>query len=109
MREKQEGRGPLWKRVRDRYDRVTGRCLRGELQGCRQLVLQGCEKILEYGNCRIRLSLRDPDACEIVVCGRELVCLTYHPDAVVVQGMIHYISFCCDGAEWGEDVCGSTM
>ena len=106
MKEQKERRVPIWKRMRDHYDRATGRGLRGEMQGCRQLTLQGCEKILEYGNRRIRLALRDPDACEITVLGEELVCLSYHPDAVVVQGVIRHISFC---GEDKEDVCDLTM
>lgn len=100
-------RGLLWRRLQEQYDRALGRGLRGEIQGCRQLILQGCEEILEYGKCRIRLSLRDPDACEIIVSGRELVCLSYHPDAVVVQGRIQQITYCCEQKE--EDVCASIM
>lgn len=107
MKKQRKERGSLWRRLREQYDRATGRGLRGEMQGCRQLILQGCEEILEYGKCRIRLALRDPDACEIIVVGRELVCLSYHPDAVVVQGRIQQITFYCEGEE--EDVCASTM
>jgi hypothetical protein len=92
---------PLWQRMRQAYDRVTGQGLRGELQGCRQLTLQGCERILEYGEHRIRLLLRDPDVCDITVLGKQLVCLSYHADAIVVQGLIRQIVL-SDGNETSE-------
>lgn len=92
---------PLWQRMRQAYDRVSGQGLRGELQGCRQLTLQGCERILEYGEHRIRLLLHDPDMSNITVIGNQLVCLSYHADAIVVQGIIRQIML-CDGSEASE-------
>ncbi len=109
MKEQKQKRVSLWRRMRDRYDCAMGHCLRGEMQGCRQLTLQGCEKILEYGNRRIRLALRDPDACEITVLGEELICLSYHPDAVVVEGRIYHIVLGREDRTCEEDVCGLSM
>lgn len=81
----------LRQRIRQAYDRTTCRFCRAELSGCRELTLQGCREILEYGHERIVLSVSDPDAAKITVCGEGLLCLSYHTDAVQIKGNIRQI------------------
>lgn len=90
-------RKPLWQRMKDDYDRATLRCCRAELMGCSRMTVQGCTEILEYGKQCIRLAVCDPDARELVVCGEGLVCLSYQPDALMIEGRVHALRF-CDGA-----------
>lgn len=90
-------RRPIWQRMKDEYGRATLRCCRAEIMGCSRMTVQGCREILEYGRCCIRLSVCDPDVRELVVCGEELVCLSYHPDAIMIEGRIRAVSFCDDG------------
>ena len=91
-------RPPLWQRIRAEYDRATLSCCRVEMMGCGQMLIQSCTEILEYGRERIRLAVRDPDARQLVICGSELICLSYHPDAVSIKGCICTVTFCraCD-------------
>ena len=88
-----EERMALWRRIRETYDRVTAGGCRSEVIGCSRLTLQGCEEILEYGCRCIRLAVKDPDMRQVIVCGEELLCLSYHPDAIQVQGKIHCVRF----------------
>ncbi len=99
MRSKNNGadashRSPLWRRIRAEYDRATLTCCRVEMMGCCQMTIQNCTEILEYGRECIRLAIRDPDARQIMICGRELLCLSYHPDAVMIEGCIDSVTFC---------------
>ncbi len=91
-----EARSSLWCRVRRACADFAQRGSRAELVGCRHLTLQGCDAILDYGRECIRLSVKDPDVCEVIICGKDLVCLSYHPDAVLVQGVIYGITLCRD-------------
>lgn len=84
----------LWRRVRAHCEHATLRMCRMELMGNERAVVQGCEEILEYGRERICLSVRDPEVARVVIGGTGLVCLSYHPDAVVVKGNISSIGFC---------------
>ena len=93
---------PLWRRMRDEYDSALGRCCRAQLAGGGGLVLQGCEEILEYGQTCICLRVRDPQIERVIVCGVNLVCLSYHPDAVELQGCIECVRFVRQGQEMGE-------
>lgn len=90
-------RRPIWQRMKDEYERVTLRCCRIEIMGCSRMTVQGCREILEYGRCCIRLSVCDPDARELAVCGEELVCLSYQPDAIMIEGRIRTVNLCDQG------------
>lgn len=103
MGHEQGRREPLWRRMRAEYDRVTLNCCRIEAMGSRRVLVQGCEEILAYGRECICLGIRDPDVRVLAINGRELVCLTYHPDAVVVEGEICTLRFCCDVHESQND------
>ena len=93
--ENKRERRPLWRRVRDRYDRATLQYCRMESMGARRLVIQGCREILEYGRSRICLGVRDPDVCRLSICGHELSCLSYHADAVIVEGDVRAVYLSC--------------
>ena len=90
---------PLWRRMREKYDCAVGRWCRAQMTGGSSIVLQGCEEILEYGPTCICLRVRDPDIERVVVCGVGLVCLSYHPDAIEVQGCIDCIRYVRFGME----------
>lgn len=86
---KQRESGAAW-RHRLRFavsDVFFGGC-RGELTGRHRLLIQGCERILDYDERIIRLSVRDGEVREMVIRGGELRCQSYHPDAIVVVGEI---------------------
>ena len=84
----------LWRRVRQTYDRTTLSVCRLLCTGGGSMTVQGCTDILEYGKTCIRLSVCDPDIGEVAVCGRNLLCLSYQPDAVRIEGDIDSICFC---------------
>lgn len=67
--------------------------------GACRIVVQGCRDILEYGRETICLAVDDPDIDRLIVCGGELVCLSYHPDAVIIEGNIQTIDFAHHGRE----------
>lgn len=89
-------------RVRAECDRATLAVCRIEARGCRRLVVEGCERILDYGECCICLAVRDPDARYLVVRGRDLRCLSYHPNAVILEGRMEAVLW-QDGEPNGED------
>lgn len=95
-------RKPLWQKMRDDYGRATLRCCRVELMGRSRMTVQGCTEILEYGKKCIRLAVSDPDARELVVVGKGLVCLSYQPDAVMIEGCVHALRL-CDCAEQARE------
>lgn len=89
---KQEPSKPmLWKRMRQKYDRATLRTCRMEIMGNRSVLLQGMYEILEYGHGQIHLGVEDAAVESIVITGRDLVCLSYHADGVLVEGTIDNI------------------
>jgi hypothetical protein len=81
----------LSKRVRGAFREAVGRDCRGELTGRRRLLIQGCERILDFDEACIRLSLRDGEVDEMIIRGRALYCQSYHPDAIVIIGEIKAI------------------
>lgn len=81
-------------RVRRHYECVTLKKCRMEVTGGGRVIVQGCEEILEYGRERIRLSVCDPDLVCVVVDGHELTCISYHPDAVVIEGAVCSVCLC---------------
>ena len=90
-RKKREGES-VWQRLRQGCDRVLLRNCRCESLSNRLLTVQGCCDIVAYGRECILLAVRDPDVREICICGRDLLCLSYHPDAVQIQGEIFSVT-----------------
>ena len=84
----------LWQRMRARYQRATLSVCRLLCTGCGEMIVQGCTGIEEYGRQCIRLTICDPDARALTVTGRDLVCLSYQPAAVRIQGSIQSVCFC---------------
>ena len=82
--------------LRGRLRRTIGvamvRQIRGELTGSRRFVVQGCERILDFDERCIRLSLQDADLREMTIVGEDLRCISYHPDAIVITGHIGAIT-----------------
>lgn len=81
-------REPWQKRWYREISAATMREIRGELTGCRRLLVQGCDRILDFNERSIRLCVRDADIHEMVVVGEALRCVSYHPDAIVITGRI---------------------
>ena len=94
-----KGKEGLWQRLRRKYDSATLQCVRAELMGRQRLVLQGCREILQYEPECIVLAVRDPDVSAVCIAGEELLCLSYHADAVVVEGCIESVMLCRHGKE----------
>ena len=94
--EHKERRPSLVARMREGYERATLAVCRVEARGCRRLIVEGCERILDYGECCICLAVRDPDARRLLVRGRELRCLSYHPSAVIIEGRMDALVWCED-------------
>lgn len=92
MRDKQK-REPLRARLRKAFYVATGSHCRMEMQGGREMIVQGCCGIEEYTPCSIILRVRDPDYCFLHICGRALLCSSYHTDAVQVCGEICALEF----------------
>ncbi|MBE6547150.1 MAG: hypothetical protein E7668_06930 [Ruminococcaceae bacterium] len=61
-----------------------------ELRGRESITLKGCGKILLYTPEEIRIALKK--GC-LRVCGKRLVCTSYHAGAVGIDGEIGGISF----------------
>ena len=94
----------VWRRLACGYDRLLLRNCRCESMGNRLLTVQGCCEILEYGRECILLSVRDPDVETLCICGRDLLCLSYHPDAIQIRGEISSVAFGCgEGGKGGVD------
>lgn len=78
-------------RLRRAYDRLTLCVCRAELTGGRNILIQGCRDILCYDPTCISLQVEDPDVGVLTVRGTSLVCLSYHADAVVIEGKIREV------------------
>ena len=61
-----------------------------ELRGRGSMTLKGCGKILLYTPEKIRVGLKQGS---LTVCGKRLVCISYHAGAVGIDGEIDGISF----------------
>ena len=94
-----EERKTFWTRLRQGYDRLAFQCLRCESESNRTLTVQGCCAILEYTRESIVLQACDPDVGTVCICGQELLCLSYHPDAVRIRGVISSVNFGKDGGK----------
>ena len=86
---KKERRIPLRARLRKVFCLTTGSHCRMEVQGRREVIVQGCCGIEAYSPCSIVLRVRDPDYCYLHICGSSLLCHSYHTDAVRLCGEIH--------------------
>ncbi len=96
MADRNKGEGEsLWRRVCRRYDRLLLHNCRCESLSNRFFTVQGCCDIVEYGRECILLAVRDPDVGQVCICGRNLLCLSYHPDAVQIRGEIFSVTFGC--------------
>lgn len=87
---KERGRRRL-QRVRAALEGVIFQGCRGELTGRRRLMIQGCDRILDFGERCIRLSMREGEVREMAIQGESLRCLSYYPDAIVIVGVIEHI------------------
>lgn len=87
-------RPSLLARMRGGYDRVAFHCTRMEITGGTRVVIEGVTEILDYGNACIRLAVRDARVRAVVVSGENLYCLSYYPDAAVIEGKIASVCFC---------------
>ena len=84
-------------RLRDRLcrsldllpDVFSGECL-VEIRAGRVLTLYGGGRILAYTPEQIEVSLKSGSLCVI---GTDLVCLSYHVDAIEIEGKIISVSF----------------
>lgn len=86
-------RVPLRARLRRAFCLATGSHCRIELQGGREMIVQGCCGIQEYTPCSIVLQVRDPDYRFLHIRGRALLCSSYHTDAVQLCGEIEGVVF----------------
>jgi len=66
------------------FDGVTD-SFRIEMHGDAEALINGCEKILEYGKEKIKLRLKGRD---IEIYGRALECMTYLDGTVEIKGVI---------------------
>ena len=89
---KQGRKESLRGRLRRAIGVATVRQVRGELTGARRFVVQGCDRILDFDERCIRLSLQDADLREMAIEGEALRCVSYHPDAIVITGRIGTIT-----------------
>ncbi len=71
---------------------MTLRVCRAELTGGRNVLIQGCRDIVCYDPTCISLQVEDPDIGFLSVHGTSLVCLSYHADAVVIEGEIREVT-----------------
>ena len=92
-------RETFWQRMRRGYERFSYQRLRFEGEGNHLLTVQGSCAILEYTRECIVLETRDPDVRKVCVCGRDLLCLSYYPDAVRIRGVIVSVTFCENGGK----------
>ena len=99
MKEEGRRRESLLRRIRCGYDCVMLNHVRMEITGGERVLIEGCQEILEYGRGRICLSVRDARVRSIAVVGSNLRCLSYHPDAVVIEGELESVCFCAEDGE----------
>lgn len=72
---------------------LSERGLRLDMRGRHTLTVHGCEGILGFTPCEVRLAVKD---ATLTVKGRRLICTSYLAGAVGVEGDICGITF-CDG------------
>ena len=91
MKKEKRERRSLWTRMKREYAQLTLRTWRMEWTGGQRLILQGGRSILLYGETRMGLSVQDARIQWIEITGRKLICLNYHPDALIVEGEIENV------------------
>lgn len=72
---------------------LSERGLRLDMRGRHTLTVHGCERILDFTPCEVRLAVKD---ATLTVKGRRLICTAYLAGAVGIEGYICGITF-CDG------------
>ena len=93
---------PLRARLRRAFCGVTGTHSRIELQSGREMIVQGCCGIEAYEPCRIVLRVRDPELRFLLIVGEELLCSSYHIDALEISGKIFGVRLCREAETWDE-------
>ncbi len=101
--ETKEKKMPLRARLRKIFCLATGSHCRIEMLGGREMIVQGCCGIEEYTPCSITLRVRDPDYVFLHICGRALLCSSYHTDAVQLCGEICALELLKDAAHTEEN------
>lgn len=83
----------LGERLREKLD-ITEDLLPGgsyiEIHGRTSILVRGCGQIMLYTRELIRLSLRKG---YLDICGEELICTSYFPGAVGIEGQIKGVIF----------------
>ena len=72
---------------------LSERGLRLDMRGRHTLTVHGCQRILDFTPCEVRLAVKD---ATLTVSGRRLICTAYLAGAVGIEGYICGITF-CDG------------
>lgn len=72
---------------------LSERGLRLDMRGRHTLTVHGCQRILDFTPCEVRLAVKD---ATLTVKGRRLICTAYLAGAVGIEGYICGITF-CDG------------
>ena len=72
---------------------LSERGLRLDMRGRHTLTVHGCQRILDFTPCEVRLAVKD---ATLTVKGRRLICTDYLAGAVGIEGYICGITF-CDG------------
>ena len=70
---------------------LSERGLRLDMRGRHTLTVHGCERILDFTPCEVRLAVKD---ATLTVKGRRLICTAYLAGAVGIEGYICGITFC---------------
>jgi sporulation protein YqfC len=92
MKEKKKDRGAL-ERICRRFDIPCDVLPGGSLvtvRGRGQVTVGGSRRILEYTKERIRIGL---SSGQVVICGRELECISYGVGQISAEGIIDSVSF----------------
>jgi len=61
-----------------------------EIRGQRSVTVRGCGRILHYSEDRVCLALFDG---RLEICGEDLVCTSYYPNAVGIEGCVFSVNF----------------
>ena len=70
---------------------LSERGLRLDMRGRHTLTVHGCQRILDFTPCEVRLAVKD---ATLTVKGRRLICTAYLAGAVGIEGYICGITFC---------------
>lgn len=62
-----------------------------EIFSNREIVLEGCRKILDYTNEYIKLQL---EKGTVIICGQKLQIVNFEAENILIKGLISNIEFC---------------